>query len=206
MGPPSPLVEVNAPAGSPNRALGHALLRAQDLRGGEAATAVEALVYFVEFRAARNGVYGHSYIAHGCLNGSGSPASLEFADIHPNGGFMSVVLGHFVPISATTEPTDESLQHEITSAYRRTLSAPEYQELTAAIARVRATVRWWNVIGYNCNDFVAEVARAIGLRTPGTLMRPYEFIPALYRMNEPVRTSIPDRRAPAGLPQAASMR
>jgi hypothetical protein len=185
--------------------LGHAWTRAQNLRG-EAATAVETFVYYVEFRAARNGVYGHSYIAHGCLDGNGLPATARFADVHPNGGFASMVLGHFVPIRATTEPADETLQHTITSAYRRTLSVPEYQELIAAIARVRAAVRWWNVFGYNCNDFVAEVARAIGLRTPATLMRPYEFIPALHRMNEPVRSSIPDRRAPAGLPQVVSIR
>lgn len=174
---------------------------ARDQPGGEAVTPAETFVYYVEFRAARNGVYGHTYIAYGQLKGSGSPAIAQYADIHPNGGFLKMVLGHFIPIAAETEPVEETLQREVIRAYRRTLSAEEYQALMATLARVRARCRWWHVFVYNCNDFVAEIARAVGLRTPTTLMRPYEFIPALHRLNEAARAAAPEHAPPASPPQ-----
>jgi hypothetical protein len=187
-----------------------AALPGQQLRGGDAAPAAytesDAFSFFVEFRVAQNGVYGHSYLAYGRLNGSGWPATVEYADIHPVGGFTNMVLGHFIPIPAETQPEEETLQRSVTSAYRRTLSAHEYEKLTAAVARAHTDCRWWNVFAYNCNDFVADVARAIGLRTPRTITRPYEFIPALRELNEPAQASACGRNAPASLPQAASIR
>jgi hypothetical protein len=197
-------------AGSPGCGLGGAALPDQEPCSGEAAAAAcpesEAFAFYVEFRVAQNGVYGHSYLAFGRLSGSGWPATVEYADVHPIGGFTNMVLGHFIPIPAETLPEEETLRRNVTSAYRRTLSAHEYEKLTAAIARARAACRWWNVFAYNCNDFVAEMARAIGLRTPRTIARPYEFIPALRELNEPVQTSAREQSAPAGLPQAASLR
>jgi hypothetical protein len=166
----------------------------------------DAAVYYVEFRVAENGVYGHSYLAHGRLGAGCRPQTALFADIHPIGGFASTMLGHFFPISAVTEPTAETLQRRITSLYRRPLSHREYQSLTVAIGRTREAGRRWNVIAYNCNDFLADVARAIGLRTPRTLMRPYEFIPALRELNEPAPAAARDPIVPARLPHTASAR
>ena len=48
--------------------------------------------YYVEFRAALDGVYGHSYIAYGRLITLGRPATAAYADIHPIGGFTSMVV------------------------------------------------------------------------------------------------------------------
>jgi hypothetical protein len=166
----------------------------------------EPCAFYIEFRVAQNGVYGHSYIAYGRLNGKGWPVTVEYADVHPVGGFTNMVLGHFFPIPAETQPEEETLRRNVTTAYRRTLGAQDYEKLTAAVASARAACRWWNVFAYNCNDFVAEVARAIGLRTPRTIARPYEFIPALRELNEPALPSARERGAPAGLPQAASYR
>jgi len=42
----------------------------------------------------------------------------------------------------------------------------------------------WSILGYNCNDFVADVARGIGMQTPATPALPYDFIPTLKAMNE----------------------
>ena len=41
--------------------------------------------YYVEFRVAVDGVYGHSYIAYGHLNSLGRAATATYADIHPTG-------------------------------------------------------------------------------------------------------------------------
>ena len=43
--------------------------------------------YYVEFRVAVDGVYGHSYIAYGHLDSLGRVATATYADIHPTGDF-----------------------------------------------------------------------------------------------------------------------
>ena len=98
---------------------------------------------------------------------------------------------------------DDTLEREIASAYRCGLDASDYEVLTLAIARTRAACRSWNVFGYNCNDFCADVARAIGLRTPSTLIRPYSFIPALHRLNSPPETASACQLVPPASPQSA---
>jgi hypothetical protein len=151
----------------------------------EQAPEIETRPYYVEFRVADNGLYGHSYVAYGRLNAAGQPASADYADIHPTGELPSLVLGHFIPMKAATTPARATPRRKVASRYLRTLTAAEYRKLTAVIARTRAARHEWSIVDYNCNDFVAEVARGIDLQTPNTLVLPYEFIPELQAMNEP---------------------
>lgn len=144
----------------------------------------DAYPYYVEFRAAVDGVYGHSYIAYGRLNTLGQPVSAAYADIHPIGGFTSMVLGHFFALKASTSPQKDTLGHKIASRFRLPLTATAYGRLQSVIARVRAARHSWSILAYNCNDFVADVARGMGLRTPTTVSLPYAFIPMLQARNE----------------------
>jgi len=146
------------------------------------AAKAEAYPYYVEFRVAVDGFYGHSYIAYGRLD-AGQPATANYADIHPTGDFPSMVLGHFIPMDAATTPEKDTLGHKIANRFRRPLTAAEYHRLNAIIARTRAAGHAWSILAYNCNDFVAEVARGIGMEAPGTLSLPYNFIPMLRAMN-----------------------
>jgi hypothetical protein len=139
--------------------------------------------YYVEFRVALDGVYGHSYIAYGRLDSVGRPATAAYADIHPTGDLPSMVLGHFLPMDAATVPEKDTLGYRIARRFRRPLTAAEYGRLTAAISHIRAAGHSWNVLAYNCNDFVADVARAMGMQTPATLSLPYDFIPTLQAIN-----------------------
>jgi hypothetical protein len=150
----------------------------------------EAQRYYVEFRVAENGVYGHSYVAYGRLDGRGRPVSARYADVHPTGELLSAVVGHFLPMVAETEPDPETLRLPIVSHYRLTLSARQYRHLVAAVSRTRSAVQGWSIVAYNCNDFVADVAKSLGLRTPNSLTLPYDFIPMLRQMNA---------RRPAGM-------
>jgi hypothetical protein len=143
-----------------------------------------AYPYYIEFRVALDGVYGHSYIAYGRLRGLGQPATATYADIHPTGDIPSMVLGHFFPMDAATSPEKDTLGFKIANRFRRPLTAIEYDRLKSIIARIRAARHAWSVLGYNCNDFVADVARGLGMRTPTTLLLPYNFIPELQAKNE----------------------
>ena len=140
--------------------------------------------YYIEFRVAVDGVYGHSYIAYGRLSAVGQPATATYADIHPTGDIPSMVLGHFFPMDAATSPEKDTLGFKIANRFRRPLTATEYDSLKSIVARIRAARHAWSVLGYNCNDFVADVARGLGMRTPTTLLLPYNFIPELQAMNE----------------------
>jgi hypothetical protein len=143
--------------------------------------------YYVEFRVALDGVYGHSYIAYGRLDSFGRPVTATYADIHPTGDFPGMVLGHFLPMDAATIPETNTLGYKIASRFRRPLTAAAYGRLKLVIARIRAVHHSWSVLAYNCNDFVADVARGMGMQTPTTLSLPYDFIPRLQALNERTR-------------------
>jgi len=160
------------------RALADPIGAAPQTRAADAA----AYPYYIEFRVAVDGVYGHSYIAYGRL--SGQPATATYADIHPTGDIPSMVLGHFFPMNAATSPEKDTLRFTIANRFRRPLTATEYDRLKSIVAHIRAARHAWSVLGYNCNDFVADVARGLGMRTPTTLLLPYNFIPELQAMNE----------------------
>ena len=172
-------------------------------------TEAEGYPYYVEFRVAVNGVYGHSYIAYGRLDSRGRPATAAYADIHPTGDLPSMVLGHFFPMDAATIPDKDTLGYKIARRFRRPLTAPEYGRVNAVIAHIRAARHSWSVLAYNCNDFVADVARAVGMQTPTTLSLPYDFIPALQAINASKRRQVsappPARVAEVG-PSAAPRR
>jgi hypothetical protein len=149
-----------------------------------ASTASAAYPYYVEFRVAVDGVYGHSYVAYGRLNSLGRPETATYADIHPTGDVPSMVLGHFFPMEAATVPEKDTLGYKIATRFRRPLTAAEYHRLKLVIARIRALHHSWSVLAYNCNDFVADVARGMGMQTPTTLSLPYDFIPRLQAIND----------------------
>ena len=147
------------------------------------ATQAKEYPYYVEFRVAVDGVYGHSYLGYGRLDSLGRPATATYADIHPTGDFLSMVLGHFFPMEAATSPEKDTLGYKIASRFRRPLTAAEYGRLNSVISHIRAARHSWSVLAYNCNDFVADVARGVGMQTPTTLSLPYDFIPTLEAIN-----------------------
>jgi len=144
--------------------------------------------YYVEFRVAQIGTYGHSYVAYGRLNARGQPAEHRFADLHPIGNYALMALGHVFPVPATTKWDSDVEKLPISASWRKTLSAAEYNRLSAAIQRTRAnSTTTWNAVTNNCNHYVAELAKAIGLRTPSHFQVSYTFIPALRDLNESAR-------------------
>lgn len=159
--------------------------------GQTKATQTKEFPYYVEFRVADDGVYGHSYIAYGRVNAAGEPATATYADIHPTGSIPSMVLGHFIPMDAATTPEKDTLGRKIASRFRRLLTAAEFHRLNSVVARIRAAGHAWSVIAYNCNDFVADVARGIGMQAPMTLLPCYDFIPKLQAMNEHILPPVP---------------
>jgi len=142
------------------------------------ARASEARLYFVEFRVATIGAYGHSYVAYG------SGSHVKYADLHPMGNYAVMAIGHVLPVPANTEWDPEVLKLSVAARYRVPLSAAQYARLTAAIGKAKADKSpIWNALTNNCNHFIGQLAEAIGLRVPGSFQVSYSFVPALKQLN-----------------------
>jgi len=140
--------------------------------------------YFIEFRAARIGIYGHSYVAYGRLDRFGNPETTTYADRHPMGNYAIMALGHFVPVPANTEWDPEVLDLPIGHKYRVKLNDSQYNNLLAAVKRANANTSYWNAVTSNCNHYVGQLAEAVGLRVPMAFHMSMGFIPDLQEMNE----------------------
>jgi hypothetical protein len=141
--------------------------------------------YYVEFRAALIGLYGHSYAAYGRLDGRGIPATTSYADLHPMGGYAVMALGHFVPVPANTEWDPEVLTLPVAFKYRVKLDEARYKNLLAAVESAKANKQpYWNAVSNNCNHFVGVLAQAIGLRVPAQFHLSYGFVQDMQEINE----------------------
>jgi hypothetical protein len=136
--------------------------------------------YYIEFRVAQIGAYGHSYVAYGNVGGR-----QNFADLHPMGNYAIMALGHVLPVPANTEWDPDVLKLPVMSRYRRSLNAEQYKKLLAAVSTAKTNrAPYWNAVTNNCNHFIGELAQAIGLKVPGQFQVSYAFVPALKELNE----------------------
>jgi len=150
--------------------------------------------YYIEFRAARIGFYGHSYVAYGRLDRQGNAETTTYADLHPVGNYAVMAIGHFVPVPANTEWDPEVLDLPIAHKYRVKLNDSQYDNLLAAVKRANADTAYWNAVTNNCNHYVGQLAEAVGLRVPMAFHLSMGFIPDLQEMNE---ASSPPMATPA---------
>jgi len=160
--------------------------------------------YFIEFRAARIGIYGHSYVAYGRLDRFGNPETTTYTDRHPMGNYAIMALGHFVPVPANTEWDPEVLDLPIAHKYRVRLNDSQYSNLLAAVKRANENKSYWNAVTNNCNHYVGQLAEAVGLRVPGAFHLSMGFIPDLQEMNEAAAPPMTGSARPTKSPKKKS--
>ncbi|APO73369.1 hypothetical protein AM571_CH00519 [Rhizobium etli 8C-3] len=158
-----------------------------DARGGYVSESSQKTdgQYFVEFRSRYALSYGHTYVIFGRLNKAGGMVNPEVAGLAPaTNDTGPYVLGHFVPVPAETGASDGDLEEAYRSASWRVLLTPsEYNETVAFIRKLKAKSKFWQATVYNCNAFVAEIARSMGYKAPSIWLRPQEFVTQLREMN-----------------------
>ena len=96
-----------------------------------------------------------------------------------------LAIGHIASVSGSIKTSKESVNFTIIDLYRRRLTAQQYKSLVAAVERAKKQPQVWNVVFHNCNEFVEEMARSLGLRAPSNLVHPYMYIAAMRSLNEP---------------------
>ncbi len=141
--------------------------------------------YYIEFRSRYALTYGHSYVIFGRLNKSGGAATQEVAGLAPASlDAAPYVIGHFIPVPAETGASDGDLEEQYRSAsWRVMLTEAEYNKTVAYIRQLKAKSKFWQASVYNCNAFVADIARSMGYKAPGIWLRPQQFITKLREMN-----------------------
>jgi len=140
---------------------------------------------FIEFRSRYALTYGHTYVVFGSADKNGRMISPEVAGLAPaSEDAAPYVIGHFIPVPATTGETDGDLEEQYRSAsWRVMLTDAEYNDTVAYIRKLQARSRLWEATVYNCNAFVADIAKHMGYKTPGIWLRPQQFITNLREMN-----------------------
>lgn len=141
--------------------------------------------YFVDFRARRGALLGHNFIVYGRLGPQGRPLDVEYAGNYPADGPMGLIVGSVIPVRTRIGPVKGDFTDPAAIVYRRKLTAAQFARLKWTVRQIRATEHHWHLVFFNCNDFVVEVTRSIGLRSPSPWLLPHAFVAELRALNGP---------------------
>ena len=140
--------------------------------------------YYFEFRSRQAWDYGHTFVVFGRVGEA--PTKNNVAGLSPKGDDPQMwLMGHYVPVPSDTGWTDGDLEDRyITSRYRVLVSKEQYDRTVAFIRQLQARSTTWSVELYNCNAFVADIAKFMGLRVPGSSwIYPKVFVSNMRKIN-----------------------
>ena len=144
----------------------------------------QAKPYFIEFRARAAQSYGHTFAVYGRV-GQKITAD-QVVGLHPfTESAIPWMAGHLILVPSETGASDGDIEEQyITARYRILLSGQDYLRLVAHMKQMQASSPVWHAVLYNCNAFVADIAKYMGLKTPSsTLLMPKDFITQLRELN-----------------------
>lgn len=139
--------------------------------------------YFVDFRSRPGYLFGHTFILYGRLDARGRARASRYAGIYPVNGQLGLIIGTVIPVPASVRGVEGDVREPATNVYRRRLTAAQYERLKAAVRHEARSERYWNLLTYNCNDFAINIASALNLHTPFSMLLPASFVAELRTMN-----------------------
>ena len=153
--------------------------------------------HFVEFRARNAQSYGHTSVVFGKLRRGRVPKNrkgvllkgwYEIAGLAPASNSGAVyMIGHLVPLPATTGWTDGDDEDEyMTANFTIKLTRKEYLQVRRLIKKRQRASKFWNATVYACVHFTADVAKDIGLKVPRGFYLPKSWVTKLKRINRGV--------------------
>ena len=138
--------------------------------------------YFIEFRARPSTYIGHTYIVYGRVNAEGQMVEMHLAGLIPE---TDAWKGLILPVQATVRRYIDDTRLTPTAIYRRQLTAAEYRRVVRTVDYLHATEHRWHAIFQNCNDFGIQIAEALGLWRPPSLLPPSAWVAGLRALNAP---------------------
>jgi hypothetical protein len=140
--------------------------------------------YFIEFRARAAQSYGHTFAVHGRV---GQKITADHVvGLHPfTESPIPWMAGHVILVPSETGASDGDTEDQyVIARYRLLLTEQEHRRLVAHMKQMQASSPLWHAVLYNCNAFVADIAKYMGLKTPSsTLLMPKDFITQLRELN-----------------------
>jgi hypothetical protein len=141
--------------------------------------------YYIEFRSRSAQSYGHTFAVYGRLNGA-RIASKTVVGLHPaTESPIPWMVGHFVLVPSETGASDGDTEDQyVTARARVVMNEAEYKKVLGFINQLKAKSPVWHAVLYNCNAFVGDIARFMGLETPtSTMLMPEEYIGGIRDLN-----------------------
>ena len=114
-------------------------------------------------------------------NAEGRVVEMHYAGLIPE---VDAWKGLVAPVRATVRRYIDDTRLTPSAIYRRRLTAAEYRQVTRTVEYLHATERRWHAIFQNCNDFGIQIAEALGLWRPPSLMPPSAWVAGLRALNE----------------------
>jgi hypothetical protein len=142
--------------------------------------------YFIEFRARNADSYGHTFSIYGHVNANGKIANFTVAGLHPfTESPVPWMVGHLVVVPSETGASDGDTDDQyVLARFHVALSADEYKKVIGYIKQLQAKSPMWHAVLYNCNAFVGDIAKFMGMNTPAsTLLMPADYINNLRKLN-----------------------
>jgi hypothetical protein len=142
----------------------------------------EGVRYFVDFHARnRPSPTGHDFIVYGRLNAHGRIVEAQVVGFSPDTDKYRAA--YFIPMPGLLGRERADFTVPSTVIYRRHLTAAEFHQLNGKVRQVRAAQPSWHLIFSNCNYFVGEMAKSIGLHKPPSLLPPSIYVFLLRALN-----------------------
>jgi len=149
--------------------------------------------YYIEFRARNAESYGHTFSIYGRLGANGKIATKSVAGLHPfTENALPWMVGHLILVPSETGASDGDTEDQyVLARFRVALSAEEYKKVTRYIKDLQKSSPVWHAVLYNCNAFVGDIAKFMGMETPGsTMLMPATYINGLRDLNISKKTGI----------------
>jgi hypothetical protein len=137
--------------------------------------------YFIEFRSRPSTYIGHTYIVYGRTDATGRILDMRYAGFIPE---VDAMRGLIVPVSGSVQKYKDDVLLKPDTIYGRPLTAAEYAAVERAVRLLKKTQRKWHPIFQNCNDFAIEIAEALHMRRPPSVIPPSVWVGTLRLMNE----------------------
>lgn len=155
------------------------------LPAGAAPRKTERLPYRVEFRGRMGTPVGHAYLVAGKRDRNGRFVPRLHAGFFVEPDPVKLALS-LIGTQGVVRASPLDARYRPLATYGVDISAAQYRRLAAHVERTRRAGRPYTLFDNNCNRFVQEAARSIGLKTPAdTVVLPPAFITRLKRLNTP---------------------
>jgi hypothetical protein len=182
--------DLASPATSPDPSsasfVGSSVARSPEASRARPSTTRSEQTHYIEFRSRSAASYGHTFASVGKLGPGDRIETTEIVGLHPaTESVLPWMIGHVLPVVSETGASDGDTEEVYwTARYRVRMNQQRYDDLMVQIRQLQASSPAWHAVFYNCNAFVGDIAKKMGLKTPeNTLLFPKEYIEELASLN-----------------------